>query len=251
MDLPYKAIFFDLSGVLYDGDQLIEGAVETVSTARQLGLTVRFVTNTATRSTDTILEKLSRFKIAATPVELFTAPLAAKNYAAKKELRPYLLVHPSIQPMFDDLEQEDPNCVILGDARDALRYETLNKAFQLCHAGASLIAIGYNKYFCNEGELWLDSGAFVHAIEWAASMEAVVMGKPSHLFFEEVVASTPHQARDCLMLGDDLAGDVVGAIEAGLQACLVRTGKFQTSDESELPASATVIDSVADLFASD
>jgi len=34
------------------------------------------------------------------------------------------------------------------------------------------------------------------------------------------------------MIGDDIVGDVQGAIDAGLRGVLVRTGKFRPSDEN-------------------
>ena len=110
-----------------------------------------------------------------------------------------------------------------------------------------VITIGMNKYFKEEQGLMLDAGPFIRAIEWAADTSAIIMGKPSAAFFAEVVASTPFAAAECLMVGDDLSGDVEGAINAGLQALLVRTGKFQAADEQHLPAGADVIDSIAEL----
>ena len=50
------------------------------------------------------------------------------------------------------------------------------------------------------------------------------------------------------MIGDDLRADVMGAKSAGLQAALVRTGKFSRGDldlEGERPD--WVLDSVRDL----
>ncbi|MEX2579673.1 MAG: HAD hydrolase-like protein [Verrucomicrobiales bacterium] len=50
------------------------------------------------------------------------------------------------------------------------------------------------------------------------------------------------------MVGDDVDGDVIGAINAGLQGVLVRTGKYSDGDEDKLAGEAGVIDSVADFF---
>ena len=36
------------------------------------------------------------------------------------------------------------------------------------------------------------------------------------------------------MVGDDVEADVQGALDAGLQACLVRTGKYRPGDEQRL-----------------
>ncbi|WP_246434677.1 TIGR01458 family HAD-type hydrolase [Teredinibacter haidensis] len=243
-----KALLLDLSGVLYDGNIAIEGAADIVAKARRLGLVIRFVTNTASKSSAEIITGLQRMGIVVPEDELFTAPLAAKRYVVEEQLRPYILLHSSVISEFSDVPQSEPNCVVLGDARSDLNYENLNRAFQLCHAGAPLIAVGMNKFFQTESGLQLDAGGFVHAIEWAAGCDVIVMGKPSIEFFKQVVASTGFAAGECLMVGDDVDSDVLGALAAGLQACLVKTGKYQQGDEELLPKGARVVDSIDDLF---
>ncbi len=245
---PYKALFLDLSGVLYDGEQLIPRADEAVKLARKNKLVLRFVTNTATKNNQSIIAKLQHINIPIKESELFTAPIAAKRYIQQQQLRPYCLVHQAIKSDFADFDRDEPNCVLLGDAREDLHYQSLNKAFQLCKKGAPLIGIGLNKYFKDEHGLHLDAGAFIRAIEWAADTKAIIVGKPSSEFFEQIVASTPFDPDQCLMVGDDSVSDVAGAITAGLQGCLVRTGKYQQSDEQQLPIDAVVINSVIDLF---
>jgi HAD superfamily hydrolase (TIGR01458 family) len=244
----YDALLLDLSGVLYDGTRIIPGAREAVATARDRGLILRFVTNTATKPATTLIDDMRRMQIDVRDDEIFTAPMAALAYLRQHGLRPYLLLHAAIRPEFDGLDQRDPDCVVLGDARDDLTYANLNAAFRLCKRGAPLIGIGMNKYFMDDDGLMLDAGAYIRAIEWAADVEAIVMGKPSADFFEQVVRSTGVPAARCLMVGDDVAADVVGAIDAGLQGCLVKTGKFLDGDEQQLRAGARVIDSIANLF---
>lgn len=39
----------------------------------------------------------------------------------------------------------EPDCVVLGDARDELNYRNLNQAFRIAKAHKRLIAIGENK----------------------------------------------------------------------------------------------------------
>lgn len=244
----YDALLLDLSGVLYDGNRIIPGAREAVAVARNKGLVLRFVTNTATKPAATLIDDMRKMQIDVRADEIFTAPMAALAYLRQHGLRPYLLLHQAIHHEFDALDQHDPDCVVLGDAREDLTYANLNIAFRLCKQGAPLIGIGMNKYFMDNDGLMLDAGAYIRAIEWAADVEAIIMGKPSADFFEQVVRSTGVSAERCLMVGDDVMADVVGAIDAGLQGCLVRTGKFLEGDEMKLPARARLIDSVRDLF---
>ncbi len=247
MSIGYRALLLDLSGVLYEGNRVIEGAEQVIAAARKRGLILRFVTNTATKSSSRILDNLKSMGMDVNPEELYTAPMAARDYLQQQGLRPYCLIHEAIRAEFEQLEQTEPDSVLLGDARDDLSYQNLNRAFALCKNGAPLIGIGMNKYFQDEDGLKLDAGAFIHAIEWAADVDAIIMGKPSAPFFEQVVASTGVPAADCLMVGDDVLSDVVGAMEAGLQGCLVQTGKYRPGDEKQLPPGATMIASVAEL----
>ena len=248
MSFPYQAIFFDLSGVLYQGTKVIAGAVSAIKKARSLNLTLRFLTNTASKPSHIILHDLAKMGIDIKADELFTAPIAARKYLEQHDLRPYCLIHSAIKTDFAHINQTQPNCVLLGDAGDDLNYQTLNVAFQLCHQGAPLVAIGMNKYYQSDDGLVLDAGAFVKAVSWAADREPIIMGKPDKSFYQQVVASTPFTASQCLMVGDDVESDVCGALNAGLNACLVQTGKFQDKDLAKLPKGATVIKSVADLF---
>lgn len=244
---PIKALFIDLSGVLYEGENLIPGALQAMNSARQKGLTLRFVTNTATKSRETILEKLAAMGFSVEPGELFTAPDAALSYLRAQNLSPYALVHPSIKPLFEGQAHGEPNCVVLGDAREDLNYASLNQAFRHALKHRTLIAIGDNKYFSDGDQLCLDAGPFVRAIAWASDVEPVIMGKPSRAFFDQVVASTEVAAEQCMMIGDDIFGDIEGAINAGLQARLVKTGKYQPGDENRISPAARTLESIAEL----
>ena len=248
--LRFKALLLDLSGVIYQGSAVIPGAAETVEQARELGLTLRFVTNTASKSTATIITQLAEMGIAIGHSELFTAPMAAKAYIDQHRLRPYCQLPPTVADLFVHYGETTANAVLLGDARDDLNYHSLNRAFQLCQQGAPLIAIGMNRYFMGDDGLQLDAGPFVRALEWAGETRAVVMGKPSAEFFQQAVASTGFEPAECLMIGDDWQADVVAAVSAGLQAVLVKTGKFQPTDLEKIPPQVLVIASIAELLES-
>jgi HAD superfamily hydrolase (TIGR01458 family) len=227
-----KAIFFDLSGVLYIGKASIEGAVEAIERVQSSPLQVRFVTNTSRLTRHTLLQGLQDMGFDIRSNQLYSAPSAAKSWAIQHHKRPFCLVHENIKSEFSDLDQSNPDAVIIGDAAEGFNYENLNLAFQLCQQGATLIGIGRNRYFKLYEELLLDAGPFIAAIEYAASTEAIIMGKPSPAFFEQVVNSVDCSAGEVLMIGDDIYGDIEGALKNGLQACLVKTGKYQEGDEN-------------------
>ena len=240
------ALVLDLSGVLYDGNTVIPGALEAVQRAQARGLPLRFITNTSRQPRADILSQLEALGFAVPPEQLFTAVDAARQWLRQRSLRPFCLIHANIRGEFEDFDQHNPNAVLIADAAEDFNYSQLNRAFQLCLDGAPLLGVGYNRYFKSGGEMLLDAGAFVRAIEFAAGVEAVITGKPSTEFFHQALASTSAEPSEALMIGDDVFGDIEGAINAGIPACLVRTGKYRPGDEDRVAGQFQVVDSVVE-----
>ena len=236
-----RALLLDIQGVLVDDGRPLNGALEFVQQARCHGLAIRLVTNTATRHHEQLLQDLRELGFAVEAEELFTAPLAALNWLRRHQRRPLALVHPAIAPLFAELGSQPFDCVLLGDAREQLSFANLNRALELLLEGAPLIGIGRNRRFREAGHWMLDAGAFLQALEYGADCEATVMGKPSAAFFAEVVQSLHLPADHCLMVGDDVEADARGAIDAGLQAALVQTGKYRPGDQQRLPEQAMLL----------
>ena len=136
--------------------------------------------------------------------------------------------------------------MIIGDLGSAFGYDVLNHAFRQVMDGAELIALQKNRYWMRADGLSLDVGPFVAAIEFAAGRDAYVVGKPAKGFFEQVLASVGASA--AAMIGDDIESDIGGALRAGLDAILVRTGKYREDRLRESGIQPTrVVDSIADV----
>jgi ribonucleotide monophosphatase NagD (HAD superfamily) len=88
----------------------------------------------------------------------------------------------------------------------------------------------------------------VAGLEYAAGVEAEVVGKPTRSYFDAALADLGAEAADAVMVGDDIEADVGGAKSAGLRAVLVRTGKFrEESLAGAEPQPDAVVDSIADV----
>lgn len=245
-DSLIEALLLDLSGVLYDGDTLVPGALEAVDRAQRSDITVRFITNTSQKTRTELLRHLHSFGFEVDPGQLFTAVDAARQWLRERRLRPFCLVHENLETEFDDFDQHDPNAVLIADAAEGFNYQNLNRAFQLCMAGAPLLGVGYNRYFKSGDQLLLDAGPFIKAIEFSAGVEATIVGKPAAEFFRQVVSSAATVPERALMVGDDVFGDVEGALHSGLQACLVRTGKYRPGDEEKISGDFHTVESVVE-----
>jgi phospholysine phosphohistidine inorganic pyrophosphate phosphatase len=246
-----RALLIDLDGVLYVEDRAVPGAAEAIETLRASGLTLRFVTNTTAHSHAATLEKLERLAIPVTGGELVTpAALAVRHCAEHGHTRVVLLMNDEVKADFEGLREGDeaPDAVIVGDLGEAFDYHALNRAFRCVMAGAELIALQKNRYWLRADGLALDVGPFVAALEYATERRAYVVGKPARGFFEEVLAGLGAVPEATAMVGDDIESDIGGALDSGLAAILVRTGKYREDKvrESGIRPTAT-IDSIADL----
>jgi HAD superfamily hydrolase (TIGR01458 family) len=239
-----RAVLLDLAGVLYEGRQPLPGAVDAVAGLRDAGLRLRFLTNTTRMPRRALLQRINHMGIAIKDEELFTPAQAARAWLDARKLSPHLLVYPGFEEDFSHLSGSEGEAVVLGDAAHGFTYAALNTAFRKLLAGAEFLALARNRSFKDEdGELSLDAGAFVAALEYASRREVVLLGKPAPAFFHAALASIECDGRDAVMVGDDAEADVAGALAAGVgSALLVRTGKYRPGDENNVspPPSATV-----------
>lgn len=234
--MTIRGVCLDIAGVLTDAGRLLPGAAEALRVLDAAGLPWRLLTNTSRRPQAAILAELQGFGLHVPGECLFAAPRVVADAARARGLRPLLLVHPDIRGEFDGLDCHEPNAVVLCDAADGLDYRSLDAAFALLKQGAPLLAVGLNRYFQGRERLELDVGPFVRALEYAAGVEAEIIGKPGRAMFELAVASMGLDAAEVAMVGDDVEADVLGALAAGLgQGMLVRTGKYRAGDEARLP----------------
>lgn len=242
-----RGVLLDLSGVLYAGNTPLPGAVSALHRLKSSGLPVRYVTNTTRQPRTQILRALNDMGFAIQSDEVFTPVQAALDHLRKHAQRPHLLIHPDLRAEFAGLDLQSPNAVVLGDAAQAFDYASLNAAFRLLMDGAQLLALGDNRYFRDADGLSLDIGPFKAALEYAADTRACVLGKPAAGFFLEAVSALGCAPGEAIMVGDDAVADVEGALGAGLQGVLVRTGKYRDGDEDRIarPGACTVDDLAA------
>jgi len=251
-----KALLFDLDGVVYQGDRVIDGAVETLRWCERGSIPHRFVTNTSSTSRRALVERLYGLGLSVSAEQIFAPPVAACAYLAARGATPAaLFVRDATREDFEGLEclgdtaERGARSVVIGDIGGAWDFATLNRAFRLLMAEPRpiLIALGMSRFAQGDTGLVLDVAPFIKALEHAADCEAVVMGKPAKKFFEAALRELGTAAADTVMVGDDVRGDVGGAQAAGLTGILVRTGKFRPPDLDGAVRPDAVLDSIADL----
>ncbi len=246
-----KGILFDLDGVLYVGNQVIEGAGDTLAWLQERHIPFRFITNTSTRTTADVARKLRGMGFAIDASHIFSAVSATRDFLGQQgSPSVHLLIRESARAEFDEFPQDSdkPDFVVVGDIGAAWDYQLLNRVFNELMNGAELVAMHMNKYWQTENGLQMDIGAFVAGLEFVTGKHARIIGKPTADFFLLAADNLGLAPDQVLVVGDDIDNDVGGAQAAGLQGVLVKTGKYRAelAKRSEVSPNA-IIDSVADL----
>jgi HAD superfamily hydrolase (TIGR01458 family) len=246
-------VLLDLQGTVYAGDALIPGADRAVAALRDAGHAVRFVTNTDSHDSASLLAMLRRLGLELDDGELFTpVDAAARYFAAQPRARVHVL---AIAPVRDQLAasvdvvgpDDDPTHVVVGDTRGILSYETLDAAFRPVLDGAELVALQHGRWFMSGGRPAIDTGSVVAAIEHAAQVTARTLGKPSVDFLRLALGTvSPEPAPErTWVVGDDRSSDVALGHAGGVRTVLVRTGKYERQrSEPDLPEPGHVVDDV-------
>ena len=219
--------------MLHVSGQPIPGAADAVRRLRASGHRIRFVTNTTTRSRARLAEELRTAGIEVEDEEVQTAAAAAVS--ALRGKRVLALVMHALVGDLDGIELvgEGADAVLIGGADETpetnlvFSYMNLARAFAELELGARLYCLHKNRWWQTARGPLLDAGAFVAGLEYAADVEAVIIGKPSPSYFTAALEALDTDPDRAWMVGDDLESDIAGAQAVGMKTVLVRTGKFR------------------------
>ena len=226
----HDLVMFDLDGVVYVGNDAIEGVAEKVDRIRASGRHVAFVTNNAARTPDQVSEKLVGMGVHAEPADVVTSAQAAARVLADAHgegarilmlggdgLR-VALVEAGLEPV------EDPDgavAVASGYGPD-VRWRHIMRVASLVRDGLPYVASNADMTIPTAYGLAPGHGVLVQTITGFAGVEATVAGKPEKPLMEETVLRVGGNRP--IVVGDRLDTDIEGAHAIGVPSLLVLTG---------------------------
>jgi HAD superfamily hydrolase (TIGR01458 family) len=236
-----KPLLIDLDGVLRLGKNPAPGLKEFLSFLESGNISSCIISN-STLSNAKMVEKFFDEQGIKLSIPLMTAADAAYNFAKQHYKSADTYCSEPVKSMFNELAaEENPEAVIIGDMGKNWDYEVMTEIFRKVFNGADLIAMQTNRYWKTPEEGYLlDVGPFVKAIEYAAGKEAILIGKPSPIYFHSALNILGYSPEtEFVMLGDDLETDIKGALDLGGEAILIYTGKTSYPLQNEIDAKPT------------
>ena len=249
-----KAVFLDLDGTIYLGNELIDGAVEFLNRCDERGVQRFFLSNNSSKSVTEYLAKLHGLGIPAEANDVLLSTHDLLSWlGAEGVTETYLVGTEGMRSMLEEVgvstRSGEPQYVVLGYDTE-IDYEKLATASIHLHNGIPLVA-SHPDMVCPSPDGGLpDVGAYLALFKATTGVEPThICGKPNAGMILHKIEELGLQPSDCAMVGDRLYTDVEMAAQADVVGVLVLSGEATLDDLEAAPQTPDVIvDSVANLF---
>jgi len=224
---------FDVDGVIYRGEKVLPGVREVMTSLRQKGDKISFLSNNSTLSRSGHQKKLAQMGIKVERQELFPSSyLAAHYFSQNKERKKSRVFVIGEVGLLEEVKNagvqltsllEEINCVLVGMDR-SFTFAKLNLAYQAIIRGASFLATNTDLTYPVERGTIPAAGSIVKAIEASTGKDPLVLGKPNPFGIETVVEKRGSSLAESIIVGDRLETDILAGKKAGVTTVLVLSG---------------------------
>lgn len=227
-----KLFLFDLDGVLYVGKEApkLIGGIRLIKKLKRKGKKIFVLTNTSTHTRESLQRTLRKLGFPIEVDEILTSSKLTSEYIKQRwdSCKCYLIGEEGFKKELESLghkivENEQPDIVVVGLDRN-LTYEKLNKALRFLRNGAKLVSSSVARVYMDRDGAAMGVGGIVKALEYSSGKKTIGIGKPSPLMFKLALKKANVNAKDAVMIGDQIETDITGAKRLGIFSILVRTG---------------------------
>jgi HAD superfamily hydrolase (TIGR01450 family) len=248
-----EAIFLDLDGTIYMGDNLIDGAIDFLNRIEEKGIKRFFLSNNSSKSVAQYLVKLEKMGIPANKEEVLLSTHDLLSWLKAENIsETYLVGTEGMKEMLEEVgintNSENPQFVVLGYDTE-ITYEKLTNASIYLHRGVPLV-VSHPDMVCPSPNGGLpDTGAYLALFEATTGVTPEhICGKPNPGMILHKIIELGLTPNVCAMVGDRLYTDMEMADRAGVHGILVLSGEATENDATNSPQRPSlIVDSVASL----
>ena len=248
-----KGFICDMDGVIYHGNNLIDGVLPFVTWLMEQEKHFVFLTNSSERTPLELSQKLKRMGLDVPVEHFYTSALATASFL--KNQCPggsaYVIGEAGLLNSLYDagicMNDVNPDYVVMGDTR-TYNFEKIEKAIALVNNGAKLIGTNPDITGPTEQGIMPAPGALISPIEIATGKKAYFVGKPNPLMLRHAMKTLGCHSEETVIIGDRMDTDVVAGIETSTETVLVLSGVTTEKMIGNFPYRPThIVNNVGDL----
>lgn len=226
----YKLYLIDLDGTLYNGNNEIKYAKEFIDFLNYNNIDYLLITNNSTTVEKDVVKKLKNFDIVTKENNILTSSEATSLYIKSNKLdNVYVIGEVGIK---ETLVRNNINIVNNSDLAEVVvvgldrnvTYDKLSIACQAILNGAKFIATNPDKLIPTEKGMFPSNGAQVKFLEYATSIEPIIIGKPNNIIMNVAIEKFDYNLEDIVMIGDNYDTDIMSGANIGIDTIHVQTG---------------------------
>lgn len=236
-----RAVLCDMDGVLYRGSRPIPGATAFVEWLLSHDFPFLFLTNNSEYTRAGLSGRMAGMDFPQVPERRFlTSAMVAAAFVASQQpgARVYCVGAEGLKSELAAagliLCEDDADYVVAGRTPD-FDYSMLKKASGLITQGARFVGTNPDVSDPCEDGIEPAAGSILAAIQAATGRAPYITGKPNPLMLLSAKRILGAHAHETLLAGDRMDTDVLSAIEAGMQSCLVLSGIARREDAVRYP----------------
>jgi HAD superfamily hydrolase (TIGR01450 family) len=258
----------DMDGTFYLGEDILDGALDFLSSVKKSGKDYIFFTNNSSTSPELYIEKLARMNCNITRDMIMTSGDVMIRYLQHEYpgQSVYLLGTPALEKSFreaginlfeserdaakaaaDALCEKIPDIVVVAFDK-TLTFEKLSNACVYIMQGAKFLATHLDINCPVKGGFIPDCGAMCAAIELSTKVSPKFVGKPFAETVDMIVDATGFDKSRIAFVGDRIYTDVATGVNNGAIGVLVLTGETKLSEVPDSKVQPHVIfDSIKEM----
>ena len=248
-----RGFISDMDGVIYHGNQILDGVREFISWLQAESKEYLFLTNNSSYTPKELQQRLERMGLEVSEDHFYTSALATASFLAEQApgCSAYVLGEAGLTNALYDVgittNDVNPDYVVMGESR-TYSLETLTKASNLVLAGAKLIGTNSDVNGPIEGGIAPSCGALIAPIEIATGKKAYFCGKPNPLMMRSALKKLGCHSGEAVMIGDRMDTDVISGLESGMATVLVLSGVTTVAEvETYAYRPSVILDGVGDI----
>ena len=249
-----KSYLIDMDGVLVQGRRLVPGAPDFLDRLRAAGSPFLVLTNNSIFTPGDLSHRLRASGLTVERDRIFTSAMATAAFLRSQ--RPsggtaFVIGESGLTSVLHaagfTLADSGVDYVVLGE-QQSYDFDSITRGIQLIAGGAHFIATNPDASFPRDQGLAPACGAMAALMEKASGVAAFSIGKPNPLMMRTALNHLGAHSEDAVMVGDNMATDIIGGVEAGMETVLVLSGVTSSAQVARFAYQPThVVDSVADL----
>ncbi|MFC3420202.1 TIGR01457 family HAD-type hydrolase [Salinicoccus hispanicus] len=236
--MKYDGYLIDLDGTMYNGNTVIDGAIDFVDRLNKAHIPYVFLTNNATKTQEEAAKKLIDMGFDIHPETLYTSAMATAAYLEVEA--PGASVHvigsdglkSTLEAVGCVITDDKPDFVVMG-LDTALTYEKLALGARLISAGATFISTNPDRKFPSDEGFLPGNGSLVSVLASTTDVDPIVIGKPEGIILEAAVRALGLQKERVLLVGDNYDTDIRTGLDNGVDTLHVNTGVTSAEEVKE------------------